>query len=284
VDIDTITSFRRPLTRAELALAPGEVFLAGGTWLMSEPQPDTTGFVDLTALDWPALEVTDDGLRIGATCTIAHLVAWATGETTDAPARPATWSALSMVPDAANALLASFKIWNTATVGGNVCRSFAAGALVSLAAGLDGIAFIWTPGGDERRVPVAELVTGNGTNSLAPGEVLRAIELPARALRSRALLRKIALAEHGRSGAVVTGRIDQDGGAVFGITAATLTPVVLRYAALPDAAALARDVAAASGYYTDPLGAADWRRGVTGVLAERIRDELAHPERKGSAA
>ena len=208
---------------------------------MSEPQPDATGFVDLTTLDWPDLEVTEAGLRIGATCTIAQLVAWAQGKATDAAPLPPSWTATSMIPDAANALLASFKIWNTATVGGNVCRSFSAGAMVSLAAGLDGIAVIWTVDGGERRLPVAELMTGNGTNSLAHGEVLRAVELPASALRSRALLRKIALAELGRSGAVVTGRVDDDGSAVFVVTAATLAPVVLRYPALPDAATLAAD-------------------------------------------
>ncbi|TDN90962.1 FAD binding domain-containing protein [Microbacterium sp. BK668] len=275
MDIDSVTTFRRARTREDLALAPGEVFLAGGTWLMSEPQPGTTGFVDLTTLDWPALETTEEGLRIGATCTIAHLVAWARGRTTDAPARPAEWTALAVVPDAANALLASFKIWNTATVGGNICQSFAAGAMTSLTAGLDGVAVVWTPGGGERRVPVADLVTGDAENALARGEVLRAVELPAAALRSRILLRKIALAELGRSGAVVTGRVDEDGAAVFAVTAATASPVVLRYARLPEAELLAADVAAAPGYYTDPLGPADWRRGVAGVLAERIRRELA---------
>ena len=273
MDIDTITSYRRARTRDDLALASGEVFIAGGTWLMSEPQPETTGFVDLTTLGWPDLEVTAEGLLIGATCTIARFVAWAQGKGADTP--PAEWSALTMVPDAANALLASFKVWNTATVGGNVCRSFAAGAMVSLAAGLDGLAVIWTPDGGERRHPVADLVTGNGTNSLEPGEVLRAIELPERALRSRALLRKIALAELGRSGAVVTGRVDEDGAAAFSLTAATWRPVVFRYPHLPDPATLADEIAAASGYYTDPLGSADWRRGVAGVLAERIREELA---------
>ena len=272
MDITTVTSYRVARSRDDLALTPGEVVLAGGTWLMSEPQPDTTGFVDVTMLGWPDLEVTDAGLRIGATCTIARLVAWAEGRDKTAP--PADWTALPMIPDAANALLASFKIWNTATVGGNVCRSFAAGAMVSLAAGLDGVAEIWTPDGGERFQPVAEFVTGNGTNTLAPGEVLRAVFLPASALRSRALLRKIALAELGRSGAVVTGRVDEDGTAVFVITAATLTPTVLRYDRLPQTAALADAVAAASGYYTDPLGTADWRRGVSGVLAERIRTEL----------
>lgn len=124
-------------------------------------------------------------------------------------------------------------------------------------------------------MPVADLVTGNGTTTLAPGEVLRAVEIPAHALASRALLRKIALAEHGRSGAVVTGRVDPSGASVFTITAATAAPTVLRFGTLPIDAELADAVASAPGYYTDPLGSADWRRGVSGVLAERIRAELS---------
>jgi CO/xanthine dehydrogenase FAD-binding subunit len=269
VDIHTVTSFRSAHARGDLALADGEVLLAGGTWLMSEPQPGTTGFVDLTTMDWPDLEVTPEGLRIGATCTIARFVDWARHEA------PAEWVATQSIPDAANALLASFKIWNTATVGGNVCRSFAAGAMVSFAVAVDGVAVVWTPDGGERRLPVADLVTGNGENSLARGEVLRALELPASALRSRVHLHKMALAELGRSGIVVTGRADAAGEAVFGITAATWAPTVLRFPSLPDAAALARAVGDAPGYYTDPLGSADWRRGVARVFAERIRTALA---------
>jgi len=34
-------------------------------------------------------------------------------------------------------------------------------------------------------------------------------------------------------------------------------------------------VATAPGFYSDPLGAADWRRGVSVVLAEQIRTDLA---------
>lgn len=270
MDISTVLDYRRARSRADLVFAPGEVPLAGGTWLMSEPQPHTTGFVDLTTMGWPDIEVSAAGLRIGATCTIATLVAWSQG-----PAVPPEWTAASLVPDAANALLASFKIWNSATVGGNVCQSFAAGSMISFAAALDGDAWIWQPDGGDRRVPVADLITGNAANALAPGEVLRAVEIPDAALRSRAQLRKIALSEHGRSGAVVTGRIDGDGATVFTVTAATLRPVVLRFPALPDAAALAAAVAGADGYYTDSLGAADWRRGVSIELAERIRADLA---------
>lgn len=266
MDLETITRYRLARSRDDLHLAAGERFVAGGTWLFSEPQPDTTGLVDLTAMGWPALEASDAGLRIGATCTIAELADWR---------GPAEWTAVPLFRRCADALLASFKVWNQATVGGNICRSFAAASMVSLAVALDGEAVVWTPDGGEHRLPVARFATGNGTNVLAPGEVLRAVDLPVRALRARTAFRKLALAELGRSGAVVTGRIDDDGSAVFGITAATLRPVVLRYDVAPAAELLAADVAAAGGWYTDPLGSADWRQAVAGVLAEEVRAELA---------
>ena len=47
VDLNTVTSYRFATSRADLALAPGEKVLGGGTWLFSEPQPDVTGLVDL---------------------------------------------------------------------------------------------------------------------------------------------------------------------------------------------------------------------------------------------
>ena len=276
MDLTSVTSFRSARRREDLALAAGETLLGGGTWLYGEPQPRITGLVDLTTMGWEDLVVTPEGLQIGATCTIATLVAFAQGRHHVTP--PAEWAATAAFPDAANALLASFKIWNTATVGGNICRSFAAGAMVSLAAGLDATALIWSPDGGERRALVADLVTGNGENDLAPGEVLRRIDVPAATLRGRLVLHKIALAELGRSGAVATGRLDADGGTVFGITAATQRPTVFRYRGIPSAQELADDIAAASGYYTDALGSADWRRGVAIVLAERARRELADGE------
>ncbi|MFT4127148.1 MAG: FAD binding domain-containing protein [Gordonia sp. (in: high G+C Gram-positive bacteria)] len=267
MDLNTITGYRHASSRAELALAPGEHIVAGGTWFFSEPQVTSTGVVDISRIGWPPLEdLPDGGLRIAATCPIATLA--------NAPARPG-WTAHPLLFQCATALLASFKIWNVATVGGNICRSFAAASMVSLTAGLDGVGLIWRPDGTDYQIPIAELVTGNGTNSLEPGDILRAIDIPGHAMAARTGFRKIALAELGRSGAVVTGRTDPDGTCVFGITAATLWPTVLRYPALPDAATLRGDIDSAGGYYTDPLGSADWRRGVSAVLAEEIRTELA---------
>lgn len=268
MDLHTVTRYRAARSRADLALAPGERILGGGTWLFSEPQIGTTGLVDLTTLRWPAMEELPDGLRIGATCTIAEL--------SKIPSRPG-FAAHPLFFQCATALLASFKVWNVATVGGNICQSFSAAGMVSLCVALDGVAVVWTPDGDQYRTPVAGLMTGNGTNALRAGEVLRAVDLPGHALRARTGYRKIALANLGRSGAVLTGRVDPDGAAVFVITAATLRPTVFRYPGLPTAAELRRDVDAAGGYYTDPLGPADWRRAVSGVLSEEIRSELAAP-------
>ena len=235
MDITSVTSYRFAHTREDLALNPGERILAGGTWLMSEPQPDVTGFVDITRMDWPAL---------------------------------------AAVTDAAHALLMSFKVWNTATVGGNVCQSFTAAAMVSLLAALDAEAIVWTPDGGERHQPVASFVTGQMTNTLAFGEVLRAIEIPASALTATVSFHKMALAELGRSGVVVVGRRDIDDAVTVAVTASTLTPHVFVYDAFPDPALLAADVRSPADFFTDALGDADWRREITAVLAERVRRDL----------
>ena len=148
--------------------------------------------------------------------------------------------------------------------------------MVSLCVALDGTALIWTPDGGERRLPVELLITGNGTNNLAPGEVLRAVDIPEHALRARTGFRKIALAALGRSGAVLTGRVDEDRQAVFTITAATLWPNVLRY---PEAARRRHPGAGCrcGRRLSTPTrwGPADWRRQVSAVLLEEIRQELA---------
>ncbi|MEU6479116.1 FAD binding domain-containing protein [Streptomyces sp. NPDC047017] len=266
MDLNTIETWRPARTRQDLVLAPGEVFLGGGTWLYSEPQVGTTGLVDLATMRWPSVEDTPSGgLRIGATCTVAEL---------SRIRRREGWAAHPVFFQAASALLASFKIWNMMTVGGNICRSYAAASMVSLAVALDATALIWTADGGEYTIPVADIPTGNGTNTLAEGDVLRCIDIPAHALRAHTGFRKMALVEIGRSAAVLTGRLDESGAAVFTITAATLRPVVLRYDALPTPVRLREDALGADGYYTDPMGSADWRRAVSAVLLAEILEEL----------
>lgn len=266
MDLTAVEAVRQARTRADLALAPGERFLAGGTWLFSEPQPDVTGLVDLSGLGWDELDLSERGdLRIGACASIGALESWA---------RASSLPAAPLFCDCAESLLASFKVRASATVGGNIARSYAAASMIALATTLDGVAEIWTATA-ERTVPVAALPAGNGETTLSPGEALRAISLPASALAATTASRRIALAQHGRAGALLTGRRDTDGACTFVITAATLTPTVLRYPDLPDPAVLEREVRAAAGYYTDPLGTADWRRQVSAVLLAEVREELS---------
>lgn len=266
MDLDNVTGYRRARSRADLVLAAGERILAGGTWLFSEPQAAVRCLVDVTSMGWPGLEITEGGLRIGATCTLAELVSF--------EQRPG-WNAQPLFFQCASALLASFKVWNVATVGGNICHSLSAAGMVSLCVALDGIAVVWTPGGGHYRLPIQELVTGNGENVLAQGEVLRAVDLPEHALQARTAYRKMALADLGRSSAVLTGRVDSDGSAVFSITAATLSPTVLRYPELPSPDRLRSDVQTMDGFHSDQLGVADWRRQVSAVLLEEALAELA---------
>ena len=74
MDLNTITAVAHPQTRAQLPVwTPGDAWLAGGTWLFSEPQVHLTRLIDLTDLEWPALTVTESHFSIAATCTVAQL-------------------------------------------------------------------------------------------------------------------------------------------------------------------------------------------------------------------
>lgn len=251
MDLVTVTSHRSARGRADLVLAPGEALLAGGTWLFSEPQPQVSGLVDLTTLGWPDFEELPGVLRIGATCTIERALAGPWGE------------AAGLVRAAADSFLMSFKVQHVATVGGNLCLALPAAAMVSLTAALGATVLIWTPDGGERHQPVVDFVTGAGTTTLAPGEVVRAIDVPTAALSLPSAFRRTSLTPLGRASAVVVGCGHQ-----ITVSASTSRPVVL------DADDLDAGLAAIACWYDDPHGPADWRAHVTGVLAREVRAEL----------
>jgi len=147
MDLNTITAVTRPKARSELPVwTTGDAWLAGGTWLFSEPQAHLNHLIDLAALGWPALTIDANGLSIAAICTVAEL---------DAIACPPDWLAAPLINQCCRAFLASFKIWKTATVGGNICMSLPAGPMVSLTSALDGICTIWQADGGERKIAVA---------------------------------------------------------------------------------------------------------------------------------
>ncbi|MDP9799743.1 CO/xanthine dehydrogenase FAD-binding subunit [Catenuloplanes nepalensis] len=242
----------------------GDAWLGGGTWLFSEPQPHLRRLIDLPSLGWPALTVTDEGLEIAATCTLAELHAFAA---------PAGWPAAQLFARACRALLGSFKIWNAATVGGNLCLALPAGPMISLTAALDGVCEIWGATGP-RTLGVRDFVTGPQRNALHPGELLRSVRLPAAALRTPAAFRQVSLSPVGRSAALLIGR--RTAGLELTVTASVVRPLRLSFATPPAVAELRDAVAAipADTYHDDVHGSPAWRRHMTFELAEEIRHEL----------
>src|SRR5262249_42280768 len=144
--------------------------------------------------------------------------------------------AVPLFGDCIDAFLMSFKIWNAATVGGNLCMSLPAGAMISLTAALEGICTLWPRRGKPREVPVTDFVTGNHQNVLQKGELLRSIRLPAAALAKRYAMRQVSLTHLGRSAALIIGTVgDGVAGFLLTITASTPRPVQLRFAKIPSA-------------------------------------------------
>lgn len=266
MDLHSVDSVVVPRNRADLAgLSGADGLMAGGTWLMSEPQMHLHRLIDLQGLRWRDLTIAEDGLDIGATCTI---------DTLQSTAYPGDWVATAVFRQAARALLASYKIWKSATVGGNICLGFPVGSMISMLSALDAELLVWKADGSDVRCTVPHFVTGNSTTVLDEGDVLRSVRIPASSLRQPTVLRKVALSPLGRSGAVVVGRRTPDG-VVISVTAATDRPYVVVTDSLdPQAVAAQVDSAVPAGaYYSDAHGAADWRHQVTGVLT---RDVVAH--------
>ena len=274
MDLNTITSVIEVPSRAEQAAwQPGDAWLAGGTWLFSEPQPQLGRLIDLRGFGWDPFRVGAYGLEIAATCTLAQLSEIRT---------PTEWIASPLISQCRQALLGSFKVWNEATVGGNLCLALPAGLMISLTASLDGACTIWTPDGGERQVAAADFVTGAQRNVLGPGELLRSVTLPASAMRCRTAFRWISLTPHGRSAALVIGRRSPDDGSfVLTVTASAVRPVRLAFGGQPGSAELSAVVDRAIPpelYCRDVHGASAWRRRMTLRFAEEVRSELSQRE------
>jgi len=270
MDLNTINEVAHPNSRAQLPVwTAGDAWLAGGTWLFSEPQVHLRRLIDLTDFKWPALTISENELSISATCTVAQL---------DALACPPEWIAAPLINQCCRAFLASFKIWKTATVGGNISMSLPAGPMISLTAALDGVCTIWQADGGERKVSVADFVTGNQRNVLAPGDLLRQIDIPLTALKRRSAFRQISLTPVGRSAALLIGSVASVGAFLLTVTASTRRPVRLSFAKMPTADELREAIflrITDDRYHDDVHGKPEWRKHMTLRLAEEIRSELA---------
>jgi CO/xanthine dehydrogenase FAD-binding subunit len=271
MDLNTITRVMRPAVPGNITGWPaGHAWLGGGTWLFSEPQPELDTLVDLEAFGWPSLGIGDGGLEIAATCRIIEL---------DSYKPPAAWVAGPLLRECCRSLLASFKIMNTATVGGNICMSLPAGALIALTVALEAQYTLWPRDAELRVVPAADFVLADHRNILRRGELLRSISIPAAALVKRYAFRRATLTHLGRSAALLIGT--QTPGSTdlrLTITAATPRPVQIYFSVMPDAASLRQAIRVQvddDAFFNDVNGSPVYKRHLTYLYAEQIRQELS---------
>lgn len=271
MNLTTISDVKRPASADEIRhWRDGFAWLAGGTWLFSEPQVHLDTLIDLRSLGWQPIAQSESGIAIAATCTIAELYAYEP---------PPHWSAGALIGDCCRAFLSSFKIWNEATIGGNIVMSLPAGPMITLAVALEATCVLWPRNGAPREVRAVDFVTGNHANVLAPGELLRAIHFPAPALAKSYAIRRSELTHLGRSSVLLVGtRMRPSGGLTLTVTAATVKPVQLTFTGLPTTEELrnAIDTAIPDALYLEDVhGSPAHRKHLTYHYAEQIRAELA---------
>ncbi|OPX07919.1 xanthine dehydrogenase family protein subunit M [Mycobacterium sp. AT1] len=270
MDISTVTDvIRNPPAVPGPVWRPGDAWLAGGTWLFSDAQPDLRRLIDLAPLGWNSLEVTAHGLDVGAMCTIADLYALTA---------PAEWASGPLLRTSCEAFLASFKVWNSATVGGNICMALPAGPMITMTVALEASYELWSTTGSARTVDAADFVTGNHSTVLRPGELLRSIHIPVGALRKRHAHRRFTLTKMGRSTIFMVGTQSQGtDDLTLVLTAGTTHPIRLTFDTMPSADVVADAVAAIGDdvWFDDANGSPGHRKHLARHYAEEIRTELS---------
>ena len=269
MDLNTVIDVvRRPSDRPGAGWRTGDAWLAGGTWLFSEPQPTVRRLLDLTELAWPSLVPDASGLEIGATCKIRELHEFVP---------PGDWLAGSLLRTSCEAFLASFKVWNAATVGGNICMSLPAGPMITMTVALDATYRLWAADGTERTVAATDFVIGDRQNALGPGEILRSAHIPNSALCKRHTHRRFTLTKLGRSTIfMIATQTPATDDLMLTITAGTTHPVVLRFDTMPTAQTLQDhlDAIPTEVWFADANGTPVHRRHLAKHYAEEIRVEL----------
>ena len=257
------------------ALAGGARPVAGGTDLVvgarqgKAPLPDS--IVAIHRLDdLRGLGAVDGRLRLGALVTHAEIA----GD-------PVVLERLTALADA-SAIVGSHATRAHGTIGGNLMNASPAmetgGPLMVFAA----TATLRSEAG-ERQVPVAELMTGPGSTSAAPGELLTAVDVPlpedgtGSAYVRLEYRRQMEIAVVGATAAVrlAGGAVDRAGVAITAL-APTIRLVPEAAAALagtdagPEAVRAAAAAAAASAEpISDVRASADYRRAMAEVVARR---------------
>ena len=261
--------------RALLAGDAGAIVFAGATDVVPQMRggrPEPSMLIDLKKIDrLMSVSLDGDTWHVGAAAPSSALTANA--------AFAADFPGLTE----AAGLIGSDQIQNRSSLGGNLCNASPAADSVPALVVNDAIAVIAGSDG-ERRVPVADVVTGPDQTSLAHDEIVVCFELARPAARtSDAYLRLIPRTEMDIAVVGAGVRITLDGdGAVSAATVAlgAVAPTVVRVPAAEaalvgsrlddDALAAAADAASdACNPIDDKRGTISYRRQVAGVLTRR---------------
>lgn len=269
MDLPHIETYLRPTDlQAVENWERGWAWLAGGTWIFSKQSPDLKVLVDLEKLGWSEIEIMPEGLAFGATCTMASLrqCVW-----------PENWTSVKALLSAVDEL-ASFKVTNKATVGGNLCLALSASTFAPVMVALGASYEIRSPGSPPRFVPALDFQTGAQQTILQPGEVLRKIWIPRLNLEWIVSYKRICVATAGYAVSIVVAAYHPQTHQVrFGLGACVPAPRVVEFAAPPTRAELyeALDTQLpVDCFLEDERASAAYRQHITKVLMQRSLEEL----------
>ena len=269
MDLPTVETYLRPADLAEVTDWQADwAWLAGGTWLFSQPQPQVKTLVDMRGLGWSELDAAPTGLTIGATCVMSQLLRIS---------YPQTWIAMNGLYSAVHEL-ASFKIQNVATVAGNLCLALPAGTFAPVMVALEASYDIVSLVGSTYRVAALDFQIGAKRTILKPGEVLRRIWIPQENLTWRVNYRRICVATAGLAVAIVAAAYNPETGQVrFGIGASVPSPRLIE----SDSVSVVTDLSdildaeiPLTDFLEDDQASAVYRRHVTQVLMRQALAEL----------
>lgn len=271
MDLHHIQAYLRPRTLEEVRdWQSGYTWLAGGTWLFSEPQPETTIPVDLELLGWSELEVTSGGLEIGAACVMSRLLTLN---------YPNHWHGMAGLQQAVREL-ASVKVQNAATVVGNLCLAIPAGTFAPVMVALDARYEIRTRVGFTTTVPALGFQTGARQTILQPGDVVRRVWIAGANLGWHVSYQRFCMAAAGLALAIVVAAYHPPTQHLrFALGACVAAPCLLAFTGVPSLEAMtaALDTEIGDRFLEDGMASARYRRHLTLVMMQRSLAELGLP-------
>jgi carbon-monoxide dehydrogenase medium subunit len=158
----------------------------GGTELLLVAKlglTDFTHLVDVKGIDELAGIDAGDELRIGATTTHRQIER--------SPLVAVRWPSLAAMERA----VGNLRVRNVGTIGGNLCFADPHSDPATYLVAAGGAVSVRRGGAAERRIPIEEFVTGPFATSLASGELLSAVHVPAPAPGSALVHRKMSFQE-----------------------------------------------------------------------------------------